>query len=70
LDLFSQLLSRPGRDPCTTTILLSNDKVSYIFTAWQMPAGRRVHDKMTRSYIMPQIKATNIKPELPVRKFL
>lgn len=29
-----------------------------------------VHDKKTRSYNMSQIKATNIKPELLVRKFL
>lgn len=29
-----------------------------------------VHDKKTRSYNMSQIKATNTKPELLVRKFL
>lgn len=29
-----------------------------------------VHDKATRSYNMSQIKATNTKPELLVRKFL
>ena len=29
-----------------------------------------VHDKKTRSYNMSQIKATNTKPEMIVRKFL
>ncbi len=29
-----------------------------------------VHDKKTRSYNMSQIKATNTKPEIMVRKFL
>ena len=29
-----------------------------------------VHDKKTRSYNMSQIKATNTKPEMKVRKFL
>lgn len=29
-----------------------------------------VHDKMTRSYNMSQIKAKNTKPELMVRRFL